>query len=73
MIRTCDHPFGIMPDCFTSTGHYMVTSTSCATAYARMFNVSNATPLANVAANLNAIQDACLQVTTEVRPTRSRS
>ena len=38
-----------------------------------MFNVSDATPLANVAANVNAIQDACVKVTTEVRPTRSQS
>ena len=73
MILACNPPFDITPDCFTGTGHYMVTSTTCAAVYAHMFNVSNATPFANVAANVNAIQDACLQVTTEVRPTRSRS
>ena len=68
----CDPPFDAEPDCFSSLGHYMITSPACASAYARMFNVSNAAPLASVAANVNAIQDACTQVTTEVVSRRSQ-
>ena len=59
--RDCD-PQG----CFMGIGQQTITSKSCATAYARLFNISNATPLANVAETVNAIQNECVQLTTEV-------
>eukprot|EP00892_Ulva_mutabilis_P004493 jgi/Ulvmu1/2415/UM133_0016.1 len=62
----CDPPFGVEPDCFTEFGHYIVTSPACAAAYATMFNVTDATPLISVAANVNNIQDACAGVTNEM-------
>eukprot|EP00892_Ulva_mutabilis_P000503 jgi/Ulvmu1/10453/UM063_0008.1 len=65
VLFACNPPFGLTPDCFTVLGHYIVTSPTCATAYARMFNVTDATPLASIAANVNNIQDACSAVTTE--------
>eukprot|EP00892_Ulva_mutabilis_P002686 jgi/Ulvmu1/12418/UM009_0068.1 len=65
VLLLCDPPFGLYPDCFTVLGHFIVTSPTCATAYARMFNVTNATPLTSIAANVNNIQDACSAVTNE--------
>ena len=66
VLLSCNPPFAAEPDCFTSVGHFMISSPACAIAYARLFNITDATPLASVAANVNAIQDACTQVTTEV-------
>eukprot|EP00892_Ulva_mutabilis_P000509 jgi/Ulvmu1/10459/UM063_0014.1 len=68
----CDPTFGREPDCFTASGHFIVTSPACATAYARMFNVTEATLLVSVAANVNNIQDACSDVTTEMTARNQR-
>eukprot|EP00892_Ulva_mutabilis_P004495 jgi/Ulvmu1/2417/UM133_0018.1 len=64
-LLACNPPFDLNPDCFTGFGHYIVTSSACATAYARMWNVTDPTPLVSVSANVNAIQDACSDVTNE--------
>eukprot|EP00892_Ulva_mutabilis_P007061 jgi/Ulvmu1/4727/UM020_0011.1 len=65
MLLACDPPFGVNPDCFSSAGHNIVTSPTCATAYARLFNVSDVTALASIAATVIKIQDACSAVTNE--------
>eukprot|EP00892_Ulva_mutabilis_P002705 jgi/Ulvmu1/12435/UM009_0087.1 len=61
----CYPPFGLEPDCFSSFGHYIISSPACATAYARLFNINDPTPLTNVAANVINIQAACNAVTTK--------
>lgn len=63
----CRPPFGVIPDCFSVLGDFMVTSPSCAVAYARMWNISNPNPLVEVAATVNSIQDGCAMINTEVR------
>lgn len=50
----------------------MITSPACATAYARLFNISDATTLAIVAANVNAIQEGCTRVTNEALSPQSQ-
>lgn len=45
----------------------MISSPACATAYARMFNISDVANLVNIANTIEAIQVACTGVTTEVR------
>lgn len=62
----CNPPFGARPDCFTGLGHYMVTSSACASAYGRMWNIPDATPLANVAQHIISIQNACAALKTQV-------
>eukprot|EP00892_Ulva_mutabilis_P003920 jgi/Ulvmu1/18/UM001_0019.1 len=66
VVLACAPPFGLNPDCFSGIGHYIVTSTDCATAAARMWTVTDATPLVSIAANVKNIQDACAAVTTEM-------
>lgn len=68
MRDVCRPPFGDVPNCFKATGFFMITSSACAAAHARMWNISNPTPLIDVAASVNAIQDACATLTNEVWP-----
>ena len=64
----CSPPFGASPNCFTEFGFLIASSTACAIARARLWNLTDVTQVADAAQTVVAIQDACSAVTTKVPP-----
>ena len=66
MLRACIPPFNAAPECFPISAYQMLSSQQCAVAWGDLYNVTDSSIMLRISANVQALNDACNAVDSQV-------